>query len=53
MNPTYKELFLLSSDDKPTADISMGSICVEVDTGNVYFFNEVAGEWVLQFCFQE
>lgn len=53
MNPKYKEICLLSSDEKPTADIGMGSICVEVDTGNVYFFNEVAEEWVLQFCFQE
>ena len=47
-----REYWLTSDDEKPTDGVSMGSILVEVDTGKVYFFNEVAGEWVEQFSFQ-
>lgn len=42
----------LSTDDKPTAGIATGSDFTEVDTGDVYFFNEVSGSWVKQFSFQ-
>lgn len=53
-NPgVYKEIALTSSDTKPTKGIATGSICVEVDTGNVFFFNEAAEEWVEQFSFQQ
>lgn len=48
-----REYWVLSTDEKPTNDVDMGSILVEVDTGKVYFFNETAGEWVEQFSFQE
>lgn len=42
----------LSTDDKPVENIINGSIFVEVDTGNVFFFNEEDAEWVEQFSFQ-
>jgi hypothetical protein len=47
-----REYYVTSDDTKPTNDVPMGSICVEVDTGNVFFFNETSGEWVEQFSFQ-
>ena len=43
----------LSTDTKPTAGIATGSIMVEANTGDVYFFDEVSGDWVKQFSFQE
>lgn len=43
----------LSTDDKPVAGIATGSIMVEADTGDVYFFDEESGEWIKQFSFQE
>lgn len=46
------EIACLSTDDKPTAGIATGSICVEVNTGKVFFFNEASGAWVEQFSFQ-
>ena len=41
----YVELSCLSSDSKPTANICTGSLALEVDTGDVYAFDEVGGEW--------
>lgn len=41
----------LSTDDKPTAGIATGSDFTEVDTGDVYFFDEES-DWVKQFSFQ-
>lgn len=51
-NKEYVEYTCLASDTKPTTGIITGSICVEVDTGTVFFFDETAGEWVEQFSFQ-
>lgn len=51
-NKEYVEYTCLASDTKPTIGIITGSICVEVDTGTVFFFDETAGEWVEQFSFQ-
>lgn len=48
----YKEIACLSSDEKPDENIATGSICVEVDTGKVYFFDE-ENSWTEQFSFQE
>ena len=48
----YIEAVGLSADTKPTDGIVSGSIYTEVDTGNVYFFNDVSGQWVEQFSFQ-
>lgn len=39
----------LSTDSKPTAGIAGGSVMTEIDTGDVYFFNEAGGAWVKQF----
>lgn len=42
----------LSTDTKPTDGIVTGSDFTEVDTGDVYLFNEVSGSGVKQFSFQ-
>lgn len=42
----------LSTDTKPTDGIVTGSDFTEVDTGDVYLFNEVSGSWVKQFSYQ-
>ena len=44
-NVSYVELSCLSTDTKPTANICTGSLALEVDTGDVYAFDEVEGEW--------
>ena len=42
----YAEFFGLSRDDKPTAGIVTGSRFTEVDTGDVYLFDETStGTW--------
>ena len=50
-NPSrpYIEGACLSTDTKPD-NCSTGSIMVEVDTGDVYFFDGTS--WVKQFSFQ-
>ncbi len=40
------ELFCNAADTKPTTGITNGSSCIEVDTGKVFLFDEVASEWV-------
>jgi hypothetical protein len=42
----------LSTDTKP-ATAYQGSIFVEVDTGDVYFYDADGAQWVKQFSFQE
>ena len=51
-NGKYNEFAGTSSETKPTRGVGMGSIFTEVDTGDVYFFNETTGLWVKQFSFQ-
>lgn len=42
----YVELFGLSTDTKPTAGIITGSKFTEVNTGDVYLFDETdSGTW--------
>ena len=41
----YVELACLSTDTKPTSGIITGSLALEVNTGDVYAFDEVGGEW--------
>ena len=41
----YAELYGLNDDDKPTSGIITGSKFTEVDTGDVYLFDEVSGNW--------
>ena len=40
----YAEIELLSTDTKPT-DVANGSLALEIDTGDVYAFDEDGGEW--------
>ena len=44
----YAEMFGMSSDDKPAEGLATGSKFTEVDTGIVYLFDEVSGEWFAQ-----
>ena len=41
----YIEAYGLSSDDKPVTGIVTGSRFTEVDTGDVYAFDETGGTW--------
>ena len=42
----YAEMFGLSTEDKPTAGLVTGSRFTEVDTGDVYLFDETgSGTW--------
>lgn len=40
------EAVCLSSDSKPTDGIANGSICIEMDTGKIYMFDESGSAWV-------
>ena len=39
------ELYGSSTDSKPTAGLANGTIFIEVDTGNIFLFDETAGSW--------
>ena len=42
----YIEAACLSTDTKPTANLVTGSLALEVDTGDVYAFDETStGTW--------
>ena len=41
----YVELACLSTDTKPTVNVVTGSLALEVDTGDVYAFDEENSEW--------
>jgi len=45
---SFVELACASTDDKPTTGIATGSVCLEVDTGKLYAFNEKNSTWVEQ-----
>lgn len=40
------EAYGLSTDTKPTDDVLTGSIFIEIDTGNAYFYDEENTEWI-------
>ena len=40
------ESVCLSTDTKPTDGIANGSKCTEMDTGDIYMFDEAGGEWI-------
>ena len=42
-----KEIMCLSTDTKPT-DLSNGSVCLEIDTGKLYVWNEAGEAWAEQ-----
>lgn len=39
------EIACKSTDSKPTAGIVTGSLALEVDTGDIYAFDEAATSW--------
>lgn len=41
-----KEFYGLSTDTKPTANLATGSFFLEIDTCDVYYFNEESSEWI-------
>ena len=41
----YVEVACLYTDTKPTANVCTGSLALEVDTGDVYAFDETSGDW--------
>ena len=45
---SYVEIACTSAETKPTTGVIMGSLALEVDTTDVYAFNETSGEWVKQ-----
>ena len=51
-NLFYVEGSCTSTDTKPTDGIADGSIFIESDTGDVYFYNEDSETWIEQFSFQ-
>lgn len=40
------EAVCLSTDSKPTTGIANGSICIEMNTGKIFMFNEAGSAWV-------
>lgn len=42
----YVEMAGLSTDDKPAKKYATGSSFLEVDTGNVFFFDEESCTWI-------
>ena len=44
--------YCLSTDVKPTETVGNGSSLTEIDTGDVYLFNEAGATWVKQFSLQ-
>ena len=36
----------LADDSKPTTGIANGSMCLVMDNGKIYVFNEAASSWV-------
>ena len=41
----YREFAGLSTDEKPTEKITTGSLFMEVDTGDIYAYDEEGEEW--------
>ena len=39
------EAACLSTDTKPTTGIANGSLCIEIDTGDIYMFDAAGAEW--------
>lgn len=40
------EAVCLSTDSKPTTGIANGSVCIEMNTGKIYMYNETGSTWV-------
>jgi len=44
----YVEMQCLSTDTKPTEGVITGSLAWEVDTGDIYAFDESSSTWIKQ-----
>ena len=44
-NKTLVEAACLSTDTKPTDDMCNGSLCLEMDTGDFYYFDGDSKAW--------
>lgn len=44
-NKKYVELACLAADSKPTGGMVTGSLALEVDTGDIYAYDEEGSEW--------
>ena len=40
------EASCMAADSKPTTGLINGSLCIEMDTGKIYAFNEAGSAWV-------
>lgn len=49
---SYRELCGNSGEEKPTTGVCSGSLFFEPDTGAIYSFDEVTGDWQFEFSFQ-
>lgn len=38
-----------SADEKPSGELTNGSVCIEVDTGEIFLWDEEQGDWIEQF----
>ncbi len=47
------EVFCVSTDDKPTKGMATGSFAHEVDTTDVYSYDEESETWTKQLSFSE
>ena len=45
-NSQYIESVCLSTDTKPTSGVANGSVCIEMNTGKVFMYNEAGSAWV-------
>lgn len=45
-NKILIEAVCLADDSKPTTGIANGSMCLVMDNGKIYVFNEAASSWV-------
>lgn len=45
----YIEIACVSTDTKPSGgNLATGSVAIEVDTGDIYMYNEASSTWVKQ-----
>ena len=45
-NKILIEAVCLADDSKPTTGIANGSMCIVMDTGKIYVYNEAGETWV-------
>ena len=45
-NTEQKIIFVKSTDSKPTVGIANGTFLLEINSGDVYVFDEEGGSWI-------